>query len=417
MRDERLNGGSGVQTFVVFDTLLKKYNGNEKELRLPGFIYGIGDRAFAGNEKIKSVTLSSNAAVIGESAFDGCKSLEKVILPYGLKSIDKLAFNGCATLKSIIFNGTKERWLSVKKGEKWFGGTPDFVIFCKNGEITKRDELEIESEPRADFDSVNIQAAEGDGDPSKSFERFRLELLARMKREADDDDNDINFPTDEFDNKEMSDFELRYKALKLCIERGVASVSMFQRSFPIDYMRACKLIDWMEKQGYVSASIGFRPRQVLITEEEFEKIFSEPHCEEAIFYADTDEESDEQVSITDRLLEKMSHKEVMQNLATVLSRIADKKRDEVATDVVPSNSMWSDEEEFARAVMDRLAKLVRSNLKMARRGAIKKAETYLEAVKDTCDGAMAQVYERLVYELKTTSDNVYNQIRDFIRKE
>lgn len=79
--------------------------------------------------------------------------------------------------------------------------------------------------------------------------------------------------------------------------------------------------------------------------------------------------------------------------------------------------MWSSEEEFDAAVMDRLERLVRSDLKMAKRGALKKAEMYLYAVHDTQDGKMAQVYERIVYELKITSDGLYNQIRNHIREE
>lgn len=53
----------------------------------------------------------------------------------------------------------------------------------------------------------------------------------------------------------------------------------------------------------------------------------------------------------------------------------------------------------------------------SRRGALKKAEMYLYAVHDTHDYKMAQVYERIVYELKITSDGLYNQIRNCIREE
>ena len=48
---------------------------------------------------------------------------------------------------------------------------------------------------------------------------------------------------------------------------------------------------------------------------------------------------------------------------------------------------------------------------MGQKGAVMKAETYLEAVRDTHDRKMVQVYERLVYELKNTSSYLYRQIK------
>ena len=113
----------------------------------------------------------------------------------------------------------------------------------------------------------------------------------------------------------------------------------------------------------------------------------------------------------------LNKKDSVKQLAIVLNCIAEKKQHEEFAIEEPSHSLWNDEEEFDATVMDRLERLVRSDLKMARRGAIKKAETYLYAVHDTNDGKMAQVYERVVYELKITSDGLYNQIRNSIREE
>ncbi len=59
------------------------------------------------------------------------------------------------------------------------------------------------------------------------------------------------------------------RALKFCIQQNQASVSMLQRRFPIGYMKACKIIDWMERMNYVSVSAGSKPRSVLVSMEEF----------------------------------------------------------------------------------------------------------------------------------------------------
>lgn len=62
-------------------------------------------------------------------------------------------------------------------------------------------------------------------------------------------------------------------ALKLAIDSGQISISMVQRRFAVGYSRAGKIIDEMERQKFISAFEGSKPRQVLITREEFERRF------------------------------------------------------------------------------------------------------------------------------------------------
>ncbi|MFP7474106.1 DNA translocase FtsK [Niallia taxi] len=63
--------------------------------------------------------------------------------------------------------------------------------------------------------------------------------------------------------------ELFYEACEFVIEQGGASTSSLQRNFKIGYNRAARLIDMMEKHGYISEAKGTKPRDVLITEMEF----------------------------------------------------------------------------------------------------------------------------------------------------
>ena len=63
------------------------------------------------------------------------------------------------------------------------------------------------------------------------------------------------------------------KALKYCITANQASVSMIQRRFPVGYIKACKIIDWMQTMNYITQSEGSKPRKVLVTKEEFENIY------------------------------------------------------------------------------------------------------------------------------------------------
>lgn len=62
-------------------------------------------------------------------------------------------------------------------------------------------------------------------------------------------------------------------ALKLAIDSGQISISMVQRRFAVGYSRAGKIIDEMERQKFISPFEGSKPRQVLISREEFERRF------------------------------------------------------------------------------------------------------------------------------------------------
>ena len=58
-------------------------------------------------------------------------------------------------------------------------------------------------------------------------------------------------------------------AIELAIESKKISTSLIQRRLSLGYGRAAKLIDRMESLGYVSAPEGQKPREVLITKQEF----------------------------------------------------------------------------------------------------------------------------------------------------
>lgn len=63
------------------------------------------------------------------------------------------------------------------------------------------------------------------------------------------------------------------EALRAVIEAKQASISMLQRRFSIGYNRAGKLIEDMERKHYITAQEGSKPRQILITKEEFEQLY------------------------------------------------------------------------------------------------------------------------------------------------
>ncbi len=81
------------------------------------------------------------------------------------------------------------------------------------------------------------------------------------KKGAATDDGDV-------DTDEPADPMLR-PAIELAIECGKISTSLIQRRLSLGYGRAAKLIDRMERLGYVSPPDGQKPRDVLITRQQF----------------------------------------------------------------------------------------------------------------------------------------------------
>ncbi|SEN44215.1 FtsK/SpoIIIE family DNA translocase [Lihuaxuella thermophila] len=65
--------------------------------------------------------------------------------------------------------------------------------------------------------------------------------------------------------------ELYPQAVQIVLEAKTASVSLIQRRLRVGYTRAARLIDMMEANGIVGPYEGSKPREVLVTLEEFEK--------------------------------------------------------------------------------------------------------------------------------------------------
>lgn len=71
------------------------------------------------------------------------------------------------------------------------------------------------------------------------------------------------------DGNEMLD-ELYDQAVQVILEAKQASVSLLQRRMRIGYTRAARLIDQMEARSIVGPYEGSKPREVLITLDQFQ---------------------------------------------------------------------------------------------------------------------------------------------------
>lgn len=63
--------------------------------------------------------------------------------------------------------------------------------------------------------------------------------------------------------------ELLDEARQIIVTAGRASTSLLQRRLSIGYGRAAKILDMLEEQGFVGPSNGSKPREVLVSKEQF----------------------------------------------------------------------------------------------------------------------------------------------------
>ena len=70
------------------------------------------------------------------------------------------------------------------------------------------------------------------------------------------------------------------EAVEIVVEAGQASISMLQRRMRVGYARAGRLIDEMAQRGIVSEADGAKPRTVLVTREQFQRMFEDEPTQE-----------------------------------------------------------------------------------------------------------------------------------------
>lgn len=70
-------------------------------------------------------------------------------------------------------------------------------------------------------------------------------------------------------NDGSGDDELLTQAIEMVLEHGQASASLIQRKFKVGYSRAARILDQMESWGVVGPAEGSKPRQLLITRQEW----------------------------------------------------------------------------------------------------------------------------------------------------
>jgi len=96
---------------------------------------------------------------------------------------------------------------------------------------------------------------------SHSGANYHEDIIEQIERETEPEQED-----------EGDADELLPQAIELVVESGQASVSMLQRKLKVGYARAARLVDQMEARGIVGGFEGSKPRQVLITRQQYNEM-------------------------------------------------------------------------------------------------------------------------------------------------
>lgn len=95
---------------------------------------------------------------------------------------------------------------------------------------------------------------------------YSEEVMEHIERQAEGADNGADFGGEEEED------EMLPRAIEVVVEMGQASTSMLQRRLKLGYSRASRLVDEMEARGIVGPFEGSKPRQVLITRDEWREM-------------------------------------------------------------------------------------------------------------------------------------------------
>jgi DNA segregation ATPase FtsK/SpoIIIE, S-DNA-T family len=85
--------------------------------------------------------------------------------------------------------------------------------------------------------------------------------------------DDVDAEDGEFDPDEDP---LLDRAIEIVVTAQTASVSLLQRRLRVGYTRAGRLIDMLERRGIISPYEGSKPRRVLVSEHDLERIVVAP---------------------------------------------------------------------------------------------------------------------------------------------
>jgi S-DNA-T family DNA segregation ATPase FtsK/SpoIIIE len=98
---------------------------------------------------------------------------------------------------------------------------------------------------------------------------YDKEVMEEIERKASQTGNKSNASDPEPNADELDGDEMLPAAVDVILETGQASVSMLQRRLKLGYARAARIVDEMEEKGIVGPFQGSKPRDILVTKEQW----------------------------------------------------------------------------------------------------------------------------------------------------
>jgi len=94
-------------------------------ITIPESVTSIGNRAFEGCINLTSITIPESVISIGDFAFSSCKNLTSIIIPNNVTNIGYGAFGGCGNLTSITIPDSV-----INIGEYAFEACNNLTVYC-----------------------------------------------------------------------------------------------------------------------------------------------------------------------------------------------------------------------------------------------------------------------------------------------
>ena len=185
--------------------------------------------------------------------------------------------------------GKKEKAI-IEELSKNFGlkREEEFNLPLENEEENKEEHVPIEEitdedEPTKEEQDENVQAeeeqdenipVEEEQDENVQAEEEQDENIP-VEEEQDEDVLNEEIPIEEEPEKSTitdEENQLLQQAAYIIFEKEKASIATLQRRFKIGFNRASDIMDQLEKAGVVGEENGTKPREILMTREDFEKV-------------------------------------------------------------------------------------------------------------------------------------------------
>jgi len=103
---------------------------------------------------------------------------------------------------------------------------------------------------------------------------YDQEVMEEIERKALQTGNKQTASEPEPNSGELDGDEMLPAAVDVILETGQASVSMLQRRLKLGYARAARIVDEMEEKGIVGPFQGSKPRDILVTKEQWDAMRS-----------------------------------------------------------------------------------------------------------------------------------------------